>query len=70
MADADVSPIGSLQRAAWRGRGSAVGLAPPGERDELKALKGADMIFVTAGEGGGTRRRAISSPSWVASSRR
>ena len=31
--------------------------APPREesRDELKeALKGADMVFVTAGEGGGT----------------
>src|SRR6187397_1550863 len=58
MADADVKiHIGS---AATRGLGAgadpAVGLAAAQEsRDELKeALKGADMIFVTAGEGGGT----------------
>ena len=56
--DADVKiHIGS---AATRGLGAgsdpAVGLAAAQEsRDELKeALKGADMIFVTAGEGGGT----------------
>src|ERR1700739_5084101 len=46
--------------AATRGLGAgadpAVGLAAAQEsRDELKeAMKGADMIFVTAGEGGGT----------------
>src|SRR6059036_814888 len=56
--DADVKiHIGS---AATRGLGAgadpAVGLAAAQEsRDELKdALKGADMVFVTAGEGGGT----------------
>src|SRR5213595_2806627 len=58
MADADVKiQIGS---AATRGLGAgadpAVGLGAAQEsRDELKeALKGADMVFVTAGEGGGT----------------
>ncbi|MDE3190620.1 MAG: cell division protein FtsZ, partial [Acidobacteriota bacterium] len=58
MCDADVKiHIGS---AATRGLGAgadpAVGQAAALEtRDELKeALKGADMIFVTAGEGGGT----------------
>ena len=56
--DADVKiHIGS---AATRGLGAgadpAVGLAAAQEsRDELKeAFKGADMIFITAGEGGGT----------------
>src|SRR6059036_1299574 len=56
--DADVKiHIGS---AATRGLGAgadpAVGLAAAQQsRDELKeALKGADMIFITAGEGGGT----------------
>jgi cell division protein FtsZ len=58
MCDADVKiHIGSQ---ATRGRGAgadpAVGQAAAQEsRDELKeALKGADMVFVTAGEGGGT----------------
>src|SRR5437867_11057359 len=58
VCDADVKiHIGS---AATRGLGAgadpAVGLAAAEEsRDELKeALKGADMIFITAGEGGGT----------------
>src|SRR5436189_1757210 len=58
MSDADMKlHIGS---AATRGLGAgadpAVGLAAASEsRDELKeALKGADMVFVTAGEGGGT----------------
>src|SRR5689334_3481410 len=58
MSDADMKlHIGS---AATRGLGAgadpAVGLAAATEsRDELKeALKGADMVFVTAGEGGGT----------------
>src|SRR4051794_615085 len=61
VCDADVKiHIGS---AATRGLGAgadpAVGLAAAQEsRDELKeALKGADMIFVTAGAGGGTRTR-------------
>src|SRR5256886_6742533 len=59
VCDADVKiHIGS---AATRGLGAgadpAVGLAAAQEsRDELKeALKGADMIFITAGQGGGTR---------------
>jgi cell division protein FtsZ len=58
MCDADVKiHIGS---AATRGLGAGadpvVGQAAAQEsRDELKeALKGADMVFVTAGEGGGT----------------
>jgi cell division protein FtsZ len=58
MSDADMKlHIGS---AATRGLGAgadpAVGRAAAQEsRDELKeALKGADMVFVTAGEGGGT----------------
>ena len=58
VCDADVKiHIGS---AATRGLGAGadpvVGLAAAQEsRDELKeALKGADMIFITAGEGGGT----------------
>jgi cell division protein FtsZ len=58
MCDADVKiHIGS---AATRGLGAgsdpAVGHAAAQEsRDDLKeALKGADMIFITAGEGGGT----------------
>jgi cell division protein FtsZ len=58
MSDADVKlHIGS---AATRGLGAgadpAVGNAAAQEsRDELKeSLKGADMVFVTAGEGGGT----------------
>ena len=58
VCDADVKiHIGS---AATRGLGAgadqAVGQAAAQEsRDELKeALKGADMIFITAGEGGGT----------------
>jgi cell division protein FtsZ len=58
MSDADVKiHIGS---AATRGLGAgadpAVGEAAAQEsRDELnEALKGADMVFVTAGEGGGT----------------
>ena len=58
VCDADVKiHIGS---AATRGLGAgadpAVGLAAAQEsRDELKeALKGADMIFITAGKGGGT----------------
>ncbi len=58
MSDADMKlHIGS---AATRGLGAgadpAVGQAAAHEsRDELKeALKGADMVFVTAGEGGGT----------------
>src|ERR671918_426415 len=58
MSDADLKI--HIGRDATRGLGAgadpAVGLAAAQEsRDELKeALKGADMIFVTAGEGGGT----------------
>jgi cell division protein FtsZ len=58
MADADVKiHIGSTAtRGLGAGADPAVGYAAAQEsRDELKeALKGADMIFVTAGEGGGT----------------
>src|SRR6059036_1640416 len=58
MAEADVKiQIGSHgTRGLGAGADPAVGLAAATEsRDELKeALKGADMVFVTAGEGGGT----------------
>src|SRR5213082_1468633 len=58
MCDADVKmPIGSsVTRGLGAGADPSVGKAAAEEsRDELKeALKGADMIFVTAGEGGGT----------------
>ena len=58
MCDADVKiHIGSkATRGLGAGADPAVGQAAAQEsRDELKeALKGADMIFVTAGEGGGT----------------
>ena len=58
MTDADVKiHIGSkATRGLGAGADPRVGLAAAEEsRDELKeALKGADMVFVTAGEGGGT----------------
>src|SRR5437867_5111791 len=58
MCDADVKmPIGSaVTRGLGAGADPSVGREAAHEsRDELKeALKGADMIFVTAGEGGGT----------------
>src|SRR3954465_13889356 len=58
MSDADVKThIGATAtRGLGAGADPAVGNAAAAEsRDELKdALKGADMIFVTAGEGGGT----------------
>jgi cell division protein FtsZ len=58
MCDADVKiHIGSQEtRGLGAGADPAVGQAAAQEsRDELKeALKGADMVFVTAGEGGGT----------------
>jgi len=58
MCDADVKiHIGSkATRGLGAGADPAVGHAAAMEsRDELKeALKGADMVFVTAGEGGGT----------------
>jgi cell division protein FtsZ len=58
MSDADVKiHIGSkVTRGLGAGADPEVGSAAAQEsRDELKdALKGADMIFVTAGEGGGT----------------
>jgi cell division protein FtsZ len=58
MCDADVKiHIGSVAtRGLGAGADPAVGQAAATEsRDELKeALKGADMVFVTAGEGGGT----------------
>src|SRR3989442_15594621 len=58
MCDADVKiHIGSrVTRGLGAGAAPAVGLGGAMEsRDELKeSLKGADMVFVTAGEGGGT----------------
>ena len=58
MTEADVKiHIGSkATRGLGAGADPRVGLAAADEsRDELKeALKGADMVFVTAGEGGGT----------------
>jgi cell division protein FtsZ len=58
MCDADVKmPIGSdVTRGLGAGADPNVGHAAAEEsRDEVKeALKGADMVFVTAGEGGGT----------------
>jgi cell division protein FtsZ len=58
MADADVKiQIGAhVTRGLGAGADPEIGLAAAQEsRDELKeALKGADMVFVTAGEGGGT----------------
>jgi cell division protein FtsZ len=58
MAEADVKiQVGSKEtRGLGAGADPAVGYAAAMEsRDELKeSLKGADMVFVTAGEGGGT----------------
>jgi cell division protein FtsZ len=58
MADADIKiQVGSqVTRGLGAGADPEVGLAAAQEsRDELKeALKGADMVFITAGEGGGT----------------
>jgi cell division protein FtsZ len=58
MADADVKiQIGAnVTRGLGAGADPEIGLAAAQEsRDELKeALKGADMVFITAGEGGGT----------------
>src|SRR5437764_5710026 len=58
MSDADVKiHIGAqVTRGLGAGADPEVGRAAAQEtRDELKeALKGADMVFVTAGEGGGT----------------
>ena len=58
MTDADVKiQIGAeATRGLGAGADPEIGLAAAQEsRDELKeALKGADMVFVTAGEGGGT----------------
>ena len=58
MADADIKIQIGVQSTRGLGAGAdpAVGFAAAQEsRDELKeALKGADMVFVTAGEGGGT----------------
>src|SRR5947208_10418028 len=58
MADADVKiQVGAqVTRGLGAGADPEIGFAAAQEsRDELKeALKGADMVFVTAGEGGGT----------------
>src|ERR1044071_7486944 len=57
MTDADIKlNIGSeLTKGLGAGANPAVGFAAAEERhDEIKeSLKGADMVFVTAGEGGG-----------------
>jgi cell division protein FtsZ len=58
MTDADIKiQVGAqVTRGLGAGADPEIGLAAAQEsRDELKeALKGADMVFVTAGEGGGT----------------
>jgi cell division protein FtsZ len=58
MADADIKIQIGVQSTRGLGAGAdpSVGLTAAQEsRDELKeALKGADMVFITAGEGGGT----------------
>src|SRR5919201_4167299 len=58
MADADVKiQIGAqVTRGLGAGADPEIGLAAAQEsRDELKeAIKGADMVFIPAGEGGGT----------------
>src|SRR5256885_9324293 len=61
MTDADVKIQVGAQATRGLGAGAdpEIGLAAAQEsRDELKeALKGADMVFITAGGGGGTRTR-------------
>jgi cell division protein FtsZ len=58
MTDADIKLQvgGQLTRGLGAGANPDTGMAAANEsRDEIKeALKGADMVFVTAGEGGGT----------------
>src|SRR5438874_1880072 len=58
MTDADVKIQVGAEKTRGLGAGAdpEIGLAAAQEsRDELKeALKGADMVFITAGEGGGT----------------
>src|SRR6201993_3448311 len=56
VADFKIHIGAAATRAAGAGAAPAVGQPAAHEtRDELKeALKGADMIFITAGEGGGT----------------
>src|ERR1700755_270373 len=58
MTDADIKLQigGQLTRGLGAGANPDMGQAAANEsRDEIKeALKGADMVFVTAGEGGGT----------------
>jgi cell division protein FtsZ len=55
-ADEKIHVGSKATRGLGAGADPRVGLAAAEEsRDELKeALKGADMVFVTAGEGGGT----------------
>src|SRR3989442_11325881 len=61
MTDADVKIQIGAERTRGLGAGAdpEIGLAAAQDsRDELKeALKGADMVFITAGEGGGTGTR-------------
>ena len=58
MTDADIKlPIGhNLTKGLGAGANPDIGHGAAAEsRDDIKeALKGADMVFVTAGEGGGT----------------
>src|SRR5689334_25063420 len=69
MCEADVKiHIGAqATRGLGAGANPAVGHAAAQEsRDELKdALKGADMVFVTAGEGGGTGTGAAPVPAEI-----
>ena len=66
MCDADIKlQIGDqLTRGLGAGADPEVGYGAANEsRDEIKeALKGADMVFVTAGEGGGTGTGAAPVP--------
>src|SRR2546423_6819468 len=70
MCDADVKiHIGAkVTRGLGAGADPAVGQAAAHEsRDELKeALKGADMVFITAGEGGGAGARRAPIPPQLA----
>src|SRR5919202_6298366 len=70
MTDADLKlHIGSqLTKGLGAGANPQIGQAAAAEsRDDIKeALKGADMVFVTAGEGGGARTRAAPVMSRIA----
>src|SRR5215211_6406247 len=73
-ADADVKLSIGKERTHGLGAGADPGVgreAAEESRDEIKeALKGADMVFVTAGEGGGTGTGAAPVVAELARSRR